>query len=82
MPGPDIQSKKDLETEQEKEKNNAPVKEEIKSGIPESGVKEFSVKKEPVKKEKVVPLKKSSYQKEIKRKSKAAIFIPVAVTIN
>ena len=81
VPEPELQSKKDLEIEQEKEKDNAPVKEEIKSEISETGVKEFSVKKEPVKKEKVVPLKKSSYQKEVKRKSKVGIFIPVAVIV-
>ncbi|MFZ0456809.1 MAG: SPOR domain-containing protein [Ignavibacteriaceae bacterium] len=78
---PEIQSKKDLIIEQGTEKENVPVKEDIKPEIPKTDIKGFSVKKEPVTKEKIVPLKISSYQKEIKRKSKATIFIPIAVII-
>ena len=81
LPESGIQSKPGLVTEPEAESGKALVKEEIKSEISESGVNELAVKKEPVKKEKIVPLKKSSYKKEIGRKSKAAIFIPVAVII-
>ncbi len=77
----DLQPALNGETGQENEKNKIPEKEKIKTAIPGTGAKEFSGKKEPVEKEKIVPLKKSSYQKKIKRKSKATIFIPIAVIL-
>ncbi|MEJ2615200.1 MAG: SPOR domain-containing protein [Ignavibacteriaceae bacterium] len=81
LPESGIQSKPGLGTRSEAEKGKAPVKEKIKSEISGTGTISKEGKKEPVKKEKIVPLKRSSYQNEIRRKSKATIFIPIAVII-
>jgi hypothetical protein len=76
-----IKSEDEIKPEPEPEKSDIPVKEEIISQIPETGLKEPDDINKPLRKEKVVPLKKYSYQKKIKRKSKAKIFIPLAVII-
>ena len=85
-PERDIRSKTEKEIKQEMDRIRTSVKEEIPAEIPESAGKESADKKEPEKKEsekkeKVIVLKKYPYKREIKRKSKAKVFIPVAVII-
>ena len=81
LPEPGIETKSDRMSRTEVEKEKTPVKEDIKSETSGIGTKKSAGEKEPSTKEKVVPLKKSYYQKEIKRKSKTTILIPIAVII-
>lgn len=82
---PPAESDKKPEQEQspepEMEKTESPVKEEVKPEVLETGVKELLHEKELQKKSKIEDQRKHFRQKEIKRKSKAKYFIPVAVII-